>query len=466
MRQTDFTQGPITKSLLSFFCSMLLANMLQQFYSFADLVIIGKRLGDTAVAAVGNFATFSFVITGFIMGVANGFSVVISQAYGKKDFAAFRRTSAASVTLSAFFALYLTGIGLWCLRPVLWIMQTDQALVKDCLSYGYVIFGGLTVTVFYHLFSAVLRAVGDSRTPLLAIAVSSCVNIGLDLLFLFVFDTGVAGPAWATVIAQFVSVLICRGRLFQIEELRVNGCDHAFMFDHKLMKELLRNGVPMALMNSVTSVGCIFVQSCINRYGVVYTSAYSVCNKYLNFFMLPGITLGFAVSSLAGQNFGAGKFARIRSGTKTAGMMAAFSAFFLGMILFLFADQLAGLMLAGQEAIAYTSVFLRYLALFLILLNLLFVFRSCVQGVGKPAVPTCSGIAEMAIRIGVIFFGLPAFGFTAAVYAEGMAWIGALSLNLAAYLRVLRRMEKTAAASIHNNAAVNDRNDSQDETEI
>lgn len=466
MRQTDFTQGPITKSLLSFFCSMLLANMLQQFYSFADLVIIGKGLGDTAVAAVGNFVTVSFLITGFIMGVTNGFSVVISQAYGKKDFIAFRRATTASVTLLAFSALYLTGIGLWCLRPVLWIMQTDQTLVRDCLSYGYVIFCGLTVTVFYHLFSAVLRAVGDSRTPLLAIAVSSCVNIGLDLLFLFVFDTGVAGPAWATVIAQFVSVLICRGRLFQIEELRVNGCDHAFMFDHKLMKELLRNGVPMALMNSVTSVGCIFVQSCINGYGVVYTSAYSVCNKYLNFFMLPGITLGFAVSTLSGQNFGAGAFARIRSGTKAAGVMASFSAFFLGMILFFCAKPLAGLMLTGQEAIGYTSVFLRYLALFLVLLNLLFVFRSCVQGMGKPAVPMCSGIAEMVIRIGVIFFGLPVFGFTAAVYAEGMAWIGALSLNLAAYLRILGRTEKTAAASIRNNAAVNNRNDSQDKTEI
>ncbi len=212
-------------------------------------------------------------------------------------------------------------------------MQTDQALVKDCLSYDYVIFGGLTVTVFYHLFSAVLRAVGDSRTPLIAIAVSSCVNIGLDFLFLFVFDTGVAGPAWATIIAQLVSVWICRGRLFQSGELRVSGCDHAFIFERRLVKELLRNGVPMALMNSVTSVGCIFVQSCINRYGV-------------------------------------------------------------------------------------------------------------------------------------IFFGLPAFGFTAVVYAEGMAWIGALSLNLAAYLRVLGRMEKTVAASIHNNAAVNSLNDSQDETGI
>lgn len=442
MRQTDFTKDSITKSLLSFFFSMLLANILQQFYSFADMVVIGKGLGDTAVAAVGNFTTFSFFITGFIMGVTNGFSVVISQAYGEKDFASFRKAAASSITLSILSALYLTGIGLWCLRPVLRIMQTDQTLVKDCLSYGYVIFGGLTVTVFYNLVSAMLRAIGDSRTPLVAIVVSSCVNIGLDFLFLFVFDTGVAGPAWATILSQLVSVAICGGRLLGIREFRLSGCDFALDFDYKTEKELLRNGVPMALMNSLTSVGCIFVQSCINGYGVAYTSAYSVCSKYLNFFMLPGITIGFAVSAFSGQNFGAGEFKRIRGGTRMASIMALVSSLFLGVILFFFARPLAGLMLAGQEAAGYTAVYLKFLALFLVLLNLLFVFRNCVQGMGKPAVPMCSGIAEMVIRIGVIFFGLPLFGFRAAVYAEGAAWIGALALNWVSYRYFIGRMEK------------------------
>lgn len=435
MEQTDFTKDSVTKSLVRFFFSMLLANILQQFYSFADMVMIGKGLGDMAVAAVGNFTTFSFLITGLIMGVTNGFSVVLAQTYGEKDFAAFRRAAASSVMLSVVSALYLTGIGLWCLRPVLRIMQTDQILIEDCLSYGYVIFGGLLVTVFYNLVSAMLRAVGDSRTPLLAIIVSSCVNIGLDILFLFIFDTGVAGPAWATLLAQLVSVGICGGRLFRIGEFRLSGCDFAFDFDYQMEKELLRNGVPMALMNLLTSVGCIFVQGCINDYGVIYTSAYSVCNKYLNFFMLPGITIGFAISAFTGQNFGAGKLDRIRRGTKAASVMALCSALLLGTVLLFFAEPLAKLMLTGQEAVGCTVVYLKFLALFLVLLNLLFVFRSCVQGMGKPAVPMCSGFVEMAIRICVITSGLPMFGFAAAVYAEGAAWIGALFLNLVSYLR-------------------------------
>lgn len=432
MRHTDFTKGPIAQSLLSFFFSMLLANILQQFYSFADMVIIGKGLGDTAVAAVGNFATFSFLITGFVMGVTNGFSVVISQVYGGKDYDALRRAAASSVKLCALSALILTGIGSWVLHPVLHLMQTEQTLIRDCLSYGYVCFGGLAITIFYNLLSAVLRAVGDSRTPLLAIAVASGVNIGLDLLFLYVSDTGVAGPALATVLAQFVSVAICGGRLYKMEVFRLGKGD--FICDRKLEWELLRNGVPMALMNSVTSVGCIFVQGCINGYGIAYTSAYSVCNKYVNLFMLPGITLGFAVSAFTGQNFGAGKFERICRGMKSACLLALFWSLFLGMILFFFGKPLAGLMLTGQEATMYISVFLKFLALFLVLLNLLFVFRSCVQGIGKPVVPMCSGIVEMAVRIAVIFFGLPILGFSAAAYAEGAAWTGALLLNLVAYL--------------------------------
>ena len=439
MRQTDFTKGPIVKSLLSFFFSMLCANILQQFYSFADMVIIGKGLGDIAVAAVGNFTTFAFFVTGFIMGVTNGFSVVISQAYGEKDFVALRKALASSAKLSALSALLFTGIGLCCLNPILRIMKTDRMLVSDSLSYGYVIFGGLAITVFYNLLSAVLRAVGDSITPLLAIAVSSCVNIVLDFLFLFLLDTDVAGPAWATIIAQFVSVAICAGRLFGNGELRVKKSD--FASDRKLETELLRNGVPMALMNSVTSVGCIFVQSCINGYGVVYTSAYSVCNKYLNFFMLPGITLGFAVSAFSGQNFGAGEFKRIRVGMGAAGIMAVLAAILPGGVLFFFADSLAGLMLTGQEAIECASAFLQVLALFLVLLNLLFVFRSCVQGMGKPLIPMCSGIVEMTIRIAVIFFGLPGIGFMAAAFAEGAAWLGALSLNFFSYLFILRHVK-------------------------
>lgn len=434
MDKTDFTKGSITKSFLRFFFPMLFANLLQQVYSFADMVMIGQGLGDASLAAVGNFATFSFFLTGFMMGITNGFSVNISQACGEKDFDKLKKIIASSIQISAVLAILFSLAGILLLKPILQIMQTDDALLSDCLAYGYIIFSGLPIMAAYNLLSSVLRGTGDSKTPLLAIGVSAVLNILLDLLLIFVFHSGVSGPAYATVISQAVSVAVCCFRLQRMGERKSSKRDFIFNFNFRSVMDLLKNGLPMAFMNSITSIGCIFVQSCINGYGVVYTSAYSACSKYLNFFMLPGITIGFAISSFSGQNFGGKQFARIRSGTKTAGIMAVLSALLLGIILFFFSDLLAKLMLTGQEAVEHASLFLKFLALFIVLLNLLFVFRSCVQGLGKPALPMCSGIVEMIIRIPVVYFGLPVFGFAATIYAEGMAWTGALMLNVIAYM--------------------------------
>ncbi|MDE6728729.1 MAG: MATE family efflux transporter [Oscillospiraceae bacterium] len=440
MNKTDFTKGSITRSFLRFFFPMLLANILQQIYSFADLVIIGKGLGDISVAAVGNFTTFSFFLTGFTMGITNGFSVNIAQTCGEKDFGKLKKAVASSVIITSVFALLFSAIGLILLKPILQIMNTDDELINGCLSYGHIIFGGFAVTAAYNLLSSILRGIGDSKTPLLAIGISSAINIILDLLTIFLFDLGVSGPAYATVISQLISVVICYFGLRGFNKLKIGKRD--FTPDFKLAMNLLKNSLPMAIMNSITSVGCIFVQSCINDYGIDYTSAYSICNKYLNFFMLPGITIGFAASSFAGQNFGAKEYERIRKGTKTASLMAVISALLLGIILFFFSVPLAKLMLTGQRAVNHTSTFLKYLALFIVILNLLFVFRSCIQGLSKPVVPMCSGIVEMVIRIPAIYFGAPIFGFTATVYAEGLAWVGALTLNFISYVYYINHMRK------------------------
>lgn len=435
MNTNDFTKGSVSKVLLRFFFPMLLTNILQQIYSFADMVIIGKGIGDNALAAVGNFTTISFFLTGFIMGITNGFSVNIAHSYGEKNHHSLRKAIAASINLSAVFAIVFTLIGLLFLNPVLITAKTDASIMRDCLSYGYVILSGLFITVAYNLVSSVLRAVGDSKTPFIAISISSVINIILDLLTIYVFDLGVTGPAYATVLSQFISVLICCLKLYKIPELKLTKED--FAIDFRLSIELLKNGVPMACMNSITSVGCIFVQSCINEYGVIYTSAYSACSKYLNLFMLPGITIGFSISAFTGQNFGAKTYDRIYRGVKTACSIAFVSALLLGTVLYFFSYQLAKLMLTGNAAIEYTAAFLRFFAFTLILLNLLFVFRSCVQGLGKPLLPMCSGIVEMLIRIPAIYIGLPLYGFKATAYAEGLAWMGAFMINLIAYIQFL-----------------------------
>lgn len=431
MTANDFTKGPVPQSLLRFFFPMLFTNLLQQIYSFADMVIIGKCIGDNALAAVGNFATISFFITGFISGITNGFSVNVSHAFGQQDTHALRKVIAASVRLSAALALLFTIAGFFSFPPILRLIKTDRAILDDCLSYGFVILGGLAVTVSFNLVSSVLRAVGDSRTPFWAVSISSVINILSDLIAIHLFHSGVAGPAYATILSQLAAVLICCRRLSETKEFLPQKND--YVKNRKLYGELLKNGIPMALMNSITSIGCIFVQGCVNAYGVIYTSAYSACSKYLNLFMLPGITAGFSISAFSGQNFGAGKYDRIRSGVRTACVTALVSALLSGIFLYLSARQLAGLMLSGKEAVWYTASFLKFLSVTLFLLNLLFVFRSCVQGLGRPFIPMCSGIAEMLIRILVIYKGFPVYGFMAAAYAEGLAWAGALLLNAAMY---------------------------------
>ncbi len=432
MKRIDFTEGKVREVLLKFFFPMLLANILQQAYFFADMVIIGKCIGDNAIAAVGNFTTISFFITGFATGITNGFAVNISQAYGSKDSLLLKNVLATSVMLSGLIAMILTFTGVLFLQDILVLMKTDKLILSDSTDYGYIIFCGLIATVAYNLFSSVLRAFGDSKTPFLAICISAVFNIILDFVTIYIFDMGVSGPAFATVFSQGASAVICFYRLLKTGNMKL--CKSDFKRNIRLSAELLKNGIPMAFMNSVTSVGCIFVQGCINGYGVVYTSAYSACNKYINLFMLPGITTGFAVSSFTGQNFGAGKFSRIHDGVKSACIIASVSAVLLGVAMYIFLKELAEIMLTGRDAIEYTASFLRIFAFELVLLNLLFVFRSCVQGLGKPLVPMLSGFAEMLLRIPTIFIGLEFIGFDAAAYAEGIAWIGALVMNVWAYV--------------------------------
>ena len=427
----DLTTGKVSQKLIGFFFPLLLANLMQQIYSVADTAIVGKGLGDNALAAVGNLSSLSLLIIGFSMGMTNGFSVITAQNYGSGDTEALRRSVSGSVRLSALMSALLTTAGCILLRPVLDIMQTDEILIADGLKYGYIILGGLTVTVAYNLFSGLLRSLGDSKTPFFAVMISSAVNIALDCLLIFIFHTGVEGAAAATVAAQGLSALIC---LIKLRRSHVMNYEKNISIDSDTYILLLKNGLPMACMNSVTAVGCMVVQGYVNGCGAAFTAAYSVCSKYLNLFMLPSLTAGFAVSAFVGQNYGAGKKDRIRQGVKVGNVIAFISYMLIGGTAVLLPSQLAGAMLNESNTICMAAGFLRICGVELILLNLLFIYRNAVQGMGRPFIPMLSGIAEMVLRIPAIIILLPLIGFKATGFAEGIAWTGALGLNFAAYM--------------------------------
>lgn len=437
MKTTNLTEGKVSRVFLGFFFPMLFANLLQQIYAFADIVIVGKGLGDNALAAVGNMSALFLLVIGFAQGVTNGFSVIVAQNFGSGDLSELRKSIAASMKLSFVLSTVLTVLSIGILKDVLLFMQTAEEILSDSLRYGYIILGGLTVTMAYNLCSGVLRALGDSRTPFFAIIISSVLNVLLDCLFIFVINTGVSGVAVATVLSQAVSAMICILRLRRIGSIRMNLGD--FKTDVVLSFALLKNGIPMACMNSVTAVGCMIVQSYVNLLGVVCTSAYSACNKYINLFMLPAVTAGFSVSTFTSQNFGAKKWENIKAGVQIGLVIGTVSYLLLGSSMVLFPKSLAKIMLNGQKAVLVASEFMRICGSMLFLLNFLFVFRSAVQGMGKPLAPMCSGVLETTLRMLIIVLFLPRVGFSATAYAEVVAWTGALAVNLLAYIRVMKK---------------------------
>lgn len=443
MTQTgSLTTGKASDVLLRFFFPMLLTNLLQQIYTFADTVIVGRGLGDNSLAAVGCMSALALLIIGFLQGITNGFSVVIAQCCGSENHTDLRQSIKASLVLSVVLSALLTVLSMRCLRAALLAMQTSEQILQDSLQYGYIIFGGLFITMAYNLCSCILRAFGDSKTPFIAIVISSAINILLDCLFIFVLKTGVEGAAIATVFSQAFSTIICILRIYQSGRLRMTSDNFKGNFQayFKWASVCIKNGIPMACMNSVTAVGCIIVQSYINALGVVYTSAYSACNKYINLFMLPSVTAGFAVSAFTSQNYGAKKYDRIREGVHVGLFIGLFSYVLPGAVMMFLPESLARIMLNESQPVALASGFLRICGSMFFTLNFLFVFRSAVQGMGKPFIPMCSGILEMALRVLIIVQFLPKIGFHAAVYAEIAAWVGALALNLAAYKIFMRRI--------------------------
>lgn len=442
MAQTyDLTQGNYKTQILRFFFPMFFTNMLQQIYTIADTAIVGKGLGDNPLAAVGNMSSLTFLIIGFSIGLTNGFTIKTAQYFGGGNKEKLRHSIASAILLSLLITLVLTTFSMTFLKTILIKLQTPEVILKDSLTYGYIIFGGLFVNIAYNLCASILRALGDSKTPFYAIIVSTLINIIFDLVFVFLLKSGVEGPAMVTVMAQFISALICFNRLRKIDIIRLTKAD--FQNNRTMIVGLLKNGLPMACMNSITAIGCMTVQYFVNGMGVVYTSAYSACSKYINLFMQPACTAGNTMSSFTSQNYGAQKYERIVCGMKVCLSIALVSYIILGSTMIFFSKELASLMLNGSEQIDLASQYLVTCGVMIFAVDFLFVFRSACQGMGKPIIPMFSGVLEMILRVFVIAVFTKTVGFSATAYAEIAAWIGALFINLIAFFYYIKQKTNT-----------------------
>ncbi len=439
----DMTEGASAKRILTFTLPLLVGNLFQQFYNMADTIIVGQTLGKEALAAVGSTGSFNFLIIGFVLGMASGFCIPVAQYFGAKDYEKLRRTVANIIYLSVAISIILTTLTMIFTKDILIFLDTPSDIIDDAYSYIIVIFAGMSATMFYNVLAGLLRALGDSRSPLYFLIVSSALNVGMDFFFILVCNMRVMGAGLATVLAQLISGLLC---LFYIikktEVLRLKKADMALSFT--LSRKLLYLGLPMALQFSITAVGGLVLQKSVNNLGSTAVASVATGNKASMMLTQPMESLGIAMATFCGQNLGAGKIDRVRRGAHQALGMVTVYALLATVASFFAGRYMALLFIDGSETAVIDGIhrMLSICGSLYFTLGILFVYRNCIQGLGYGVPAMAAGLFELAARAAVGTFFVPVYGFDAACVAGPVAWIAADLLLIPVFYIVLSRLLK------------------------
>lgn len=439
----NMTEGSPLKHILAFAVPMLLGLLFQQLYNMADTIIVGKWLGVNALAAVGSVGSVNFMIVGFCIGVCSGFAIPVAQEFGANDYKALRKCFANALWLSAFFSAVMTvAVCLLC-RSILEWMRTPADIIDGAYSYIFVIFLGIPVIYLYNLLSGIIRSLGDSRTPVAFLLISSVINVVLDIVFVKYLGTGVEGPAWATVISQAVSGLLCIWYIYRRFPILHIGKEELIP-DKKYIFRLFSMGVPMGLQYSITAIGSVILQTSVNGLGSAAVASVTAGGKVSMFFCCPFDALGGTMATFAGQNIGAGKPERIKKGVISASLIGAVYSVLACAVLILFGKTIALLFLDAEEfeILGRVQQFLTANSLFYFPLALLNILRFAIQGMGYSSLAMLAGVSEMVAR-SVMGFGLvPKFGFDAVCLANPSAWIMANVMLIPLFIYCIRKKKK------------------------
>lgn len=439
----DMTKGSPMKLILGFSIPLLFGFLFQQCYSLMDTVIVGRFLGKDNLAAVGATSSINFMIIGFCMGVCSGFSIPVSHKFGAGDETGLRRVVANCVWLAAVFAAGMTLLTTSLCRYILVAMRTPDNILDAAYSYIWIIFLGIPVTFLYNMTAGVIRALGDSRTPVIFLVMSSFINIGLDLFFIIGLQWGVQGAALATVISQGISGLCCL--LFIIKKFEILRIQKdEWTPDRHLIGTLCGMGVPMGLQYSITAIGSVILQSATNTLGSDAVAAVTAAAKINGFLACPFDAMGSTMATYGGQNVGAGKLERIGQGLKSCILLGAgYSVIALG-VSTLFGRPLAKLFLDASEAAIIDNVklFLTLATAFYFPLALVNIIRFMIQGVGFPAFAILAGVFEMAARALTGFFLVPWLGFVGSCLGSPIAWVLADIFLIPAYFHIRKKLQR------------------------
>lgn len=442
----DMTTGNPWKIIIFFSIPVLVGNVFQQFYNMVDAIIVGQFLGEDALAAVGSTGSIMFLVLGFAMGIAQGFGVLISHAFGGKNYKLLKHYVAISLVLGLVISLLITVLTVSQSRNLLILMNTPKDILDMANSYITVIYAGITATMAYNITASILRGIGDSKTPLFFLLLSSVLNIILDLVFIVVLHMGPEGAAYATVIAQGVSALLCFIYMFtKFDLLKVGRND--FYYNFKTIRSMLAIGIPMSINYSVTAIGVMLLQSAVNVFGSSVVASFTAASKVESLSTQTMPTLGSTMSTYCGQNLGAGKYDRIFDGMKKGFLLALAISIFGTIIAMGFGKYIVGWFLSdvSAEVMKYAMSYLNTIAIFYFPLALIFLYRNALQGVNEPLVPMISGVLELICRALVVLFCLKPFGYAAVRYASPAAWLGAGIPLLITYILWKKKIQKRDA---------------------
>lgn len=439
--ETTLTEGRPLKIILKFMVPLLIGNIFQQFYNMVDTIIVGKFVGEGALAAVGSTGTIMFLVLGIANGMATGFTVLTSQKYGAglKDEA--RATVSNGVILSAIVIVVLTGLSLSFMPSILKVMNTPEDIYEDAYSYISVICMGIAALVFYNLFSAFLRAVGNSRIPLYTLIFSAVLNIILDLVFIVNLRMGVAGAAWATDISQGVAAILCVIYIIK-KEPSLTPSAGMWRLNREYTKKQLYIGIPMALQFGITASGTMIMQSAINIYGSVAVAGFTAAGKVQNLLTQGMMSIGQTMTSYSGQNFGKGDLDRVEYGVKDAMKIMTVYSIVAAIIAFFALPYIMRLFFASDvdltKLLPWAKTYMVECIIAYIPLSAIFIFRNSMQGCGYGMTAMMLGIVEFVARLVAAILSIRIRSYALAVGSDPIAWLAAGVISVFLFIHVIK----------------------------
>ena len=430
----DLTKGYPAKVIMMFAIPLMFGSIFQQFYNMADSMIVSAYVGTDALAAIGATGVVSNTIIGFVNGLTQGFSILVATSFGARDMKRMRRFVAGTTILTFSIAIVLTIIGLIFIEPILELLNTPEKIMSVAVTYVRIIIAGTIFTALYNMCANVLRAVGDSKTPLYCLVVAVVVNIGLDLLFVREFNWGIEGAAYATVIAQALSGILCGGYLI-IRFKEILPRKDEWSISEGQYGSLFTTGLSMGLMGCIVNLGTIVLQGSINGLGTDIVAAHTAARRVFDILMVAVYTEGVAMTTFASQNIGAGFTQRVKQGVRHSLLIVTGITTLLIIICYLFGEPVLKWITKTDNQIIIDSavMYVKVGIWFFYVLGPLFIFRCTLQGIGRKIVPIVSSGLEMAVKILSASFLVPVLGYLGVALTEPISWIVMTLLLAVAY---------------------------------